>query len=133
MVVESNNQRRFWLILLSLLIAGSAALLMPYFGVFPHLYVWPRVLLLALLLIGLAGSIWRMSPLLILGKIGGWIFVLYGFAGLPEPEDLPYSSSPKHGAALLEGRYVLFAVVAVGLLLCFSRLGRLHRPKETSS
>jgi hypothetical protein len=121
------------LIAMSLLILASIILLIPSMEFFPHISIVPRIVLPLLLVAGLAGAVLRKNYLLLIGKVGVWILILYGIAGLPEPEDLPYSGHLKYGVAFIELKYVLFLLVAAGLWACFWRLGRLQRPKKHGS
>ena len=130
--MESSNQRKILLRVQFLLIVGAAFLLTPWSGFFAHLYLWLRILLSLLLLAGLAGAALGVKSLLILGKVGGWIFILYSFAEtMTDPED--YWSAGKEypiGAYFLSRLLILLAV-ATAILICFRRLGKFNRPKKS--
>jgi hypothetical protein len=117
------------LIVLTLLIVASAVLLTPWLGFFEYLYLWPRIALPALLLVGLAGAVWRMKPLLVVGKMGAWAYILYAVANVPEPEDLRYAGILRYPIGSVAPRFLLLLAVAVAMLICFRQLGRRSTPR----
>jgi hypothetical protein len=111
-----------------LLLVGGVAYLLNSWSLFPPPYLWIRITIPLLLLIGFVGGVLRRKPLLILGQIGGWFFLLVVIrVALPDWDDYWHAGKqiPTGGSELL--RVIVLFAIAVLLLVClYSR--RLQQP-----
>jgi hypothetical protein len=126
-VVEQSNRQRVILVGLLLLVGGVAYLLNSW-SLFPPLYIWIRIAIPLLLLVGFVGGVLRRRPLLIVGRIGGWFFLLVVIrVALPDWDDYWKAGKqiPTGGYELLRVMF-LFALAILVLICLHSR--RLQPP-----
>jgi len=99
----------------------------PLSNFFPTLHLWIRIVIPALLLIGFAGGALNIKHLLLLGKVGGWCFLLYVLATtIPDPEYYWEHDLEIPGNQYVLLRALILWAVGLSILVCLRLLGKIR-------
>jgi hypothetical protein len=117
-----NNKQRLLLWSSSIILVAVALLSLPQLF-FEPLGLPVRILVQALLVIGLLGSILRRKPLRIMGWVGICLFILYAvFGSLPSVDHPALDSNGDQRPELWMWRPALSLAFSVALVVCFKKL-----------